>query len=220
MPDRQCFEDPRRCTVAAGTRRRVGAPASFPATMGMNRDVDGAKSLRVCAEFTTMVRSANSGGTFSSRKRQNRKARASPIESAATSNGRSHVPLSNQETTLARCSATAGAKRPSVIGGSLAWDQSRQARFRVMQSRNDGRPSSSASQTCPSMESSSHCSKSLASRARTSFQRPSALRASSHSVLPGHFREETKTNVVSARTSSGSFDRGPQKSSFAFTPES
>ena len=115
-----------------------------------------------------------------------------------TRNGRS-LGFPSQRSKVSRFAVMEGSKNSGTILGSLASSQRRQLRS-IVSNPVSGMPSCSASHICPGIDSSNHCSRSLASYALTCFHEPSFSLALAHSVLPGQLHGVTKTNVQSARS--------------------
>ena len=193
-------------TTTLCSRRWTGASSHCTSglnTMGMNGDEDCARSLSVGAESTITARSRCSWGIRQSRNKHAMKALASSTESPATYRGRS-LGLASHCFTSLMLSATAGAKTFAVKGGSLAERHRSQNRSGVSHPcMGMGVGSLAASQTCPAIDCSSHCSRSLASNAFTALHSPASFLVFAHASLPCHLRGVTNTNVHSSRSASG-----------------
>ena len=167
----------------------------------MNGDDKSARVRKASAVLNTAARPLECSAMVLSWNRHARNARPSSVESAASTNGFSLGFLSHS-LKGSRYAMIEGSNILGVIFGSLASSQRCQLRSRVSNPL-IGMASCSASHICAEMDSSSHCSRSLASNALTAFQSPSACLLLAQSVLPGQLRGVTKTKVHSAFSSVG-----------------
>src|SRR6266567_5567904 len=127
-----------------------------------------------------------------------RKASASSVESAAIRIGASEG-LDRRDSMVRLVASMAELNRAPVNGGAETLAQSAQ-HLSSERTCCAGMCASFANQACAGSDCSNHCSRSLASYARTSFQRPFAFLDSTQAAFPAQRRGVTNTNVVCARS--------------------